>query len=137
MLHIRTSGITIDNFHNDHVYKCVNFWYDKKKGRKTKTKENPRMQRNPSEAEKSPKYDICKLSVQIDVLLCCQMSLLCLFITIERCVTTLKNNLKCRILQSISYFISTWLTSEFLSFVVTAFDIFTGEKIFAYLHHCL
>ena len=54
-------------------------------------------------------------------------------------LTRTKNDLKFRILQNISYFISTWLTSEFLSFVfvsVTAFEIFTGEKIFAYLHHC-
>ena len=49
-----------------------------------------------------------------------------------------KYDLKCRILQKVSYFISTWLKSEFLSFVfvsVTAFKIFTGEQIFAYMHH--
>ena len=48
------------------------------------------------------------------------------------------DDLKFRILQNISYFTSTWLKSEFLSFVfvsVAAFEIFTGEKIFAYLHH--
>ena len=47
-----------------------------------------------------------------------------------------KNDLKCQ--TNILYFILTWLTSEFHSLVlvsVTAFEIFTGEKIFAYLHH--
>ena len=68
VLCIRTSGITIDDFHNDHVYKCVNFWYNKKKRRKTKTKENAKMQRKPSEAAKRPKFDIYKSSAQIEVL---------------------------------------------------------------------
>ena len=69
MLHIRTSGITIYDFHNDYVYQCVNFWYDKIKRCQTKTKENAKMQRKPSEAEKSPTFDICMLSAQIDELL--------------------------------------------------------------------
>ena len=50
LLRIRTPGITIDDFHNDHVYKCVIFWYNKKKRRQTKTKENAKIQKKPSES---------------------------------------------------------------------------------------
>ena len=66
------------------------------------------------------------------------MSLLCLFVTIEWCVSTLRKWPK------LSYFtkhfvlylnlVDTWVHS-FVLISVTAFEIFTGEKIFAYLHH--
>ena len=75
MLRIRTSGITVDAFHDDHVYKCVNFWYKKKKRQQTKAKENAKMQIKPIEAAKRLKFDICKLSALIDVLLCLTFSL--------------------------------------------------------------
>ena len=67
------------------------------------------------------------------------MSLLCLFITIERCVIHLANMTQNFVFYKHVIFISTWLTSELASFVfvsVTAFKMFTGEKIFAYLHLC-
>ena len=63
------------------------------------------------------------------------MSLLCLSITND-VLAPCKNDLKCQ--TNILYFILTWLTSEFHSSVfvsVTAFEIFTGENIFDYLHH--
>ena len=62
VLRIRKSGITIDNFHKDYVHKCVNFWYNMKKRRPTKTKENSTNKGSPLKLQKGPKFDIYELS---------------------------------------------------------------------------
>lgn len=59
----RTSGI-IDDFHKDHVHKCVNFWYNKKKCRQTITKEEAASKGNPLKLQKA-KFDIFELSDSI------------------------------------------------------------------------
>ena len=61
VLRIRTSGITIDDFHKDYVHKCVNFRYNKKKLQPTKAKENS-TSKGSSVTAKGPNFDICMLS---------------------------------------------------------------------------
>ena len=62
VLRIKKSGIIIDNFHKDYIHKCVNFWYNMKKRRPTKTKENSTSQGSPVKVQKGLKFDIYELS---------------------------------------------------------------------------
>ena len=61
ILHINIRGLSLQSFHDEHLEKCVNYWFNEKNRRQSQRKRNL-YKRRESKKTKRPHFNISEIS---------------------------------------------------------------------------